>query len=308
MNPLRSALLAGSQSAWLRERATRYQFVKRAVSRFMPGETLDEALRAAETLRGQGLATILTCLGENVENAAEADAVVRHYVEAFDRIAAAGLDAWISIKLTQLGLDQDRELAYRNLEQLAQCAAAHKNQLWIDMEGSAYTDVTLELFGRLRRRHANIGVALQAYLKRTAADLERLLPLGPSIRLVKGAYREPAAIAFPSKRDVDRNFFALAQRLLSPAARQAGAWVAFGTHDEALIQKLRAEVAALNVPREAFEFELLYGIQTAQQTGLARAGFPTRVLISYGEYWFPWYMRRLAERPANLLFVLRHLF
>jgi proline dehydrogenase len=307
MNPLRSVLLAGSQSAWLRGQATKYRFVRRAVSRFMPGESLDDALRAAGELRGQGLSTILTSLGENVTNPAEAEAVVRHYLEAIDRVAAAGLDAQISVKLTQLGLDLGTDLAYGSLRQITQQAAARGNRLWIDMEGSAYTDVTLEIFRRLRGELNNTGVCLQAYLYRTASDLEKLLPLGPAIRLVKGAYKEPPEIVFPRKRDVDENFFRLAQDLLGVAARQAGTFAAFGTHDPALIARLQEFGASKGLGKQAFEFELLYGIQTDQQLNLARAGYPTRVLISYGSYWFPWYMRRLAERPANLLFVLRNL-
>jgi proline dehydrogenase len=307
MGLMRSVLLAGSQNAWLREQATKYPFVRRAVSRFMPGETLDDALGAAQRLGQQKLGTILTLLGENVERPAEAEAVARHYLEALERVAQARLDAWVSVKLTQLGLDLDPELAYRHLEQIAERAAALASRVWIDMESSPYVDATLKLFRRLCAEHQNVGICLQAYLYRTAADVESLLPIGPSIRLVKGAYREPPDLAFPRKRDVDQNYFGLGQRLLSDEARRAGAWIAFGTHDPVLIQRLRDHAASRSLPADAFEFELLYGIQTALQLRLVAAGCATRVLISYGDYWFPWYMRRLAERPANLTFVLRNL-
>jgi proline dehydrogenase len=175
------------------------------------------------------------------------------------------------------------------------------------MEQSRYVDATLELTRRMRAEHANIGVCLQAYLFRTAQDVERLLPSGAGIRLVKGAYREPAEIAFPHKRDVDANYLALARRLLADDARKAGVRAVFGTHDPRILRVMVDHAAAIGLPPRAAEFHLLYGIQRAQQQRLARAGHTVRVLVSYGSYWFPWYMRRLAERPANVLFVAKSL-
>jgi proline dehydrogenase len=305
----RSLLLAGSQSAWLRRRAPRLPFVRRTVARFMPGEDLPDALAAAAELRTAGITTLLTRLGENIDDAAQADEVAGHYLSVIDKAKERGLDAEISVKLTQLGLDQDKELCYQHVSRLLErAAAAGAGTVWVDMESSEYVDRTLDLYRLLRRAYPNVGVALQAYLRRTASDLEALLPLGPSIRLVKGAYREPPDRAFPRKRDVDENYFRLARMMVGEPARRAGAFAAFGTHDVALIERLRGHLREAAVPRDAFEFEMLYGIQRAEQRRLAAEGERMRVLISYGDYWFPWFMRRLAERPANVWFVARSLF
>jgi proline dehydrogenase len=182
------------------------------------------------------------------------------------------------------------------------------NFVWIDMEGTAYTDATLDLFRRVRPDFTNVGVALQAYLYRTAKDLAELLPLRPAIRLVKGAYNEPPNLAYPRKKDVDENYFRLAQQMLAPEARQSPALPAFGTHDLRLLQRIERGMQEGGIAKTEIEFQLLYGIQRAEQARLAEAGFRVRVLISYGAQWFPWFMRRLAERPANLGFVMRNLF
>jgi proline dehydrogenase len=308
MGLMRSVLLAASRNAWLRSRATRSPIVRRAVTRFMPGERLDEALNAARYLGGQGLGTILTHLGENLTQRAEAQAVTDHYLEVLDRVQAAGIDAEVSVKLTQLGLDLDPALACEGVQTIARRAATLGNRVWIDMEDSHYTDRTLELYRSVRAAHANVGVCLQTYLRRTAADLEALLPLGPAIRLVKGAYREPASIAFPRKRDVDESFFRLTTRLLAAEVRSNGTRLVVGTHDLGLIDRVRAHLADLRAPMDGFEVAMLYGIQREAQLRLAREGIRTRVLISYGASWFPWYMRRLAERPANIAFVLKNAF
>jgi proline dehydrogenase len=308
MNPLRTTLLAASQSLWLREKAMNLPFVRRAVSRFLPGEELDDALSAARALRDRGLTAVLTRLGENVSDPAEAEATTRHYLEVLRRVGEEGLDAEISVKLTQLGLDLGAEQAHANLARIVAAAAAERNRVWIDMEDSRYTDATLDMFRRLRGERDNTGVCVQSYLRRTPTDLDRLIGLGASVRLVKGAYMEPAVVAFPRKHDVDESYFALASRLLSEDSRRAGVWAAFGTHDRRLIRRIAAHAASGGVPRDGFEFELLYGIQTSEQLRLASEGYRVRVLISYGDSWFPWYMRRLAERPANLLFVVRNLF
>ena len=307
MSLMRKALLAGSTNPWLRDHATRYGFVRRSVSRFMPGEQIEDALRAARELSNDGITTILTNLGENLTSAAEAEAVTSHYLDVMDRVAAAGLDAQISIKPTQLGLDLDRSMCERNLERLIERVEQHGNFLWIDMESSPYVDPTLELYRLGRARTARIGVAIQAYLFRTAKDIETLIPLGAAIRIVKGAYLEPPDVAFPRKEDTDENFYKLCVRLMAPEAQAAGVLLHIATHDIALADRLNAWIAANQVPTSAYEFAMLYGIQREQQLKLARAGKRTRVLISYGEFWFPWYMRRLAERPANVWFVLKNL-
>jgi proline dehydrogenase len=308
MGLMRSVLLAGSQSAWLRERATRARFVRRAVSRFMPGETVDAAFDAARALERQGLGTVFTRLGENVRDAAEAEAVTRHYLGVLDRVPALGLTTEISVKLTQLGLDLGFDLCMANMEALVERARLHANFVWIDMESSEYVDRTLDVFRRLRAPHENVGICLQAYLYRTAKDIEDLLPLGSAIRLVKGAYREPATMAFPKKKDVDANYLALATRLLATDARHVRVRLAVATHDRALVRRVADAAAAAGVPKNGLEYQMLYGIQREEQLRLPREGHVVRVLIAYGDYWFPWYMRRLAERPANLWFVARNLF
>jgi proline dehydrogenase len=308
MSLMRKALLAGSTNPWLRDRATRTAFVRRSVSRFMPGEQIEDAIRAAAELKPQGITTILTKLGENLTGTDEAEQVTQHYLEVLDRIAASGLDAQISVKPTQLGLDLDRALCERNLDRLIARAERCNNFVWIDMESSPYVEPTLALYRRTRARTARVGIALQAYLYRTAQDVESLVPLGAAIRIVKGAYLEPADVAFPRKADVDANYYKLCVRLLAPDARKPGAVLHIATHDIALADRLAAYIAEHNVPVSDYEFAMLYGIQRGQQLRLARDGRRLRVLISYGEYWFPWYMRRLAERPANMWFVVRTMF
>jgi proline dehydrogenase len=304
MGLLRSALLAASKNGWMREHVPRYWFVRRTVSRFMPGEQLSNALSAAQELKLVNIGAVFTHLGENITAQAEAEETTRHYLGLLDRIRALNLGSEISVKLTQLGLDLSAEGCYENLRKLIEHAGP-PSVVWIDMEASNYVDVTLDLYRRARTAYPNVGVCLQAYLYRTKVDLENLLPLGAAIRLVKGAYREPREVAFPRKRDVDENFFALTQRLLSPEARRAGVRVAIATHDRNLIRRVSDFTG---VEKTAYEFQMLYGIQRAEQLRLAREGHRSRVLISYGSYWYPWFMRRLAERPANLTFVMRNLF
>ena len=306
MSLARSVLLHVSRSRRLAALLRRRRFVGRAVGRFMPGEELDAALAAAGRFAGTGIGTVLTQLGENVTTLAEAEGVGRHYLDVLGRIHRAGLPTQISVKPTQLGLDVAPDACERALRALAAGAAGSGSTLWIDMEDSRYTDATLELFRKVRAERANVGVCLQAYLRRTPGDLASLLPLEPAIRLVKGAYAEPPAVAFPKKRDVDAAYFDLATTLLEQAARGAATPV-FGTHDMALVARIRARAAELRVPARGFELHMLYGVRERDQRELAAAGEAVRVLISYGSAWFAWYMRRLAERPANVWFVLKNL-
>jgi len=308
MGLLRSAFLAGSQSRWLRERAVNFRPVRRAVSRFMPGDDLEAALAAARSLRAAGIGSVLTYLGENVQKPEEAEQVTRHYLEVLARAKQTALDAEISVKLTQLGLDLGRAACEAGLVSLLERAVADGTWVWIDMESSAYTDVTLDIYRRARARFPNVGVCVQAYLRRTERDLESLIPLGGGLRLVKGAYREPPDKAFPKKRDVDANYFALARRLLGPEARRADVRTIFGTHDSALIRRIEEAARLAGLKPKDVEFQMLYGIKRDEQSRLAAQGYRFRVLISYGDAWFPWYMRRLAERPANVLFVLKNVF
>jgi len=301
----RSLLLSASRSTFLADRMMRQPFAQRAVKRFMPGETVEAALDAAKPLAEAGIGTVVTQLGENLTSLAEADAVREHYLTVFDLIAQRGLPSWPSVKPTQLGLDLSFDACLANLSVLAARADAAGSLLWIDMEDSSYVDRTLDLFRKLRATHLRVGVCLQSYLRRTPADLAALLPLKPVIRLVKGAYAEPVDRAFPDKRDTDAAYFALGGDLLQ-AARD-GARPVFGTHDIPLIERLAARAGALGVTDGDWEIHMLYGIRMADQRALARAGRTVRTLISYGRSWFPWYMRRLAERPANVWFVVKSL-
>ncbi|MDH3457153.1 MAG: proline dehydrogenase family protein [Gemmatimonadota bacterium] len=305
---MRGLLLKGSRSEWLATKVRQRGFAQRAVRRFMPGETVEAALAATEELRGQSISTILTLLGEAITTKEEAESVTAHYLDVYDRIERGGYPARISVKPTQLGLDVGRAVCQAQLKRLAERAAAAGSLLWIDMEASPYVDATLEMYRELRDEFDNVAVCLQAYLYRTAADLEALMPSKPTIRLVKGAYAEPADLAYPRKEDVDAAFMRLAKRLLSADARSPDIQHAFGTHDMQLITRIRDYADGAEIAKDSYEIQMLYGIRRYEQTRLSASGVPVRVLISYGSEWFPWYMRRLAERPANLMFVVRSLF
>lgn len=307
MGLARDALIATSQSRWLREHAPRWRFVRRASKRFLPGEHAEDALAAGRELAALGIGAMPSRVGENITQAAEAEAVAEHYVGVLSAMRAAGLPGSLSVKATQLGLDLDMELCFSNLERIMK-ASDGAGIIWIDMESSAYTDRTLEVFRRARARYSNVGVCLQAYLRRTPADLDILLSLGAAIRLVKGAYGEPHSAAFPAKREVDGAFFALAEKMFSAEAIAGGARPAIATHDTNMIARIKQLATEHGVSKSLFEFQMLYGIQREAQKQLAREGYQVSVLISYGTYWFPWYMRRLAERPANVFFVLRNIF
>ncbi len=273
----------------------------------MPGEDFETALKAAAEFSSGSIGAVFTRLGENIRDVEEATALVEHYETVLAGASAAGIEPEISVKPTQLGLDIDKEAAYAHLARLATAAQKAKGFLWVDMEGSAYTDVTLELYSRLRPEHERTGICLQAYLHRTVVDAARLLPLKPAIRLVKGAYAEPAAIAFASKHDVDANYLALCAMMLAEVKRRRLRLV-MGTHDANLIRRIAQFGEALGVERDHIEVHMLYGIQTAQLTRLAGDGYRTKELIAYGQAWYPWYVRRLAERPANVLFIARQVF
>lgn len=305
MSLARSLLLRASRSEWLAEQFRRRSFGRRAVRRFMPGEDVGAALDAAATFASGGIGSVVTALGERVTARDEAEAVRRHYQEVLDTIRARALPTQLSVKLTHLGLDVDPALCTDAVRTLAARAAATGAMLWIDIEESHYVDATLELYRAVRASHPNVGVCLQAYLRRTPADLESLLGAGGSVRLVKGAYREPPAVAFPRKADTDAAYLALGQRMLEAAA--PGQPQVFGTHDLGLLARLRASDAARRAPDDSWEVHMLYGIRSAEQRALAASGVHVRVLVSYGAHWFPWYVRRLAERPANVWFVLRSL-
>ncbi len=303
----RSILLAAARSQRLNDFAVHSAFVKRATRKFMPGESPDDALRAGAGIAATGRGILYTQLGEAITNAQAAVAVRDHYLWFFDQIRDHHLPAQVSVKPTQLGLDLSAAECERHLLALAAKAEETGSALWLDMEDSSYVDRTLDLYVRLLRQHPTTGVAIQAYLYRTPKDLARLFPLKPTIRLVKGAYQEPATVAFPRKADTDRAYFELATQMLN-AARNNSCTPIFGTHDLQLISRISAEAARAGVGKSEYQIHMLYGIRDAAQQQLAADGRVVKTLISYGSAWYRWYMRRLAERPANVLFVLKSLF
>ena len=305
MSLVRSVLLAASQNAWLRERAAKYRFVRRSVSRFMPGETLDDALSAAGRLKKKGIAAVLTHLGENVADKAEAQGVAEHYLEVLKRIHAQEQSTEISVKLTQLGLDLSAELCFEHVRAIV-TAERPERTVWIDMEASNYVDATLGIYRRVLRMFPNVGICLQAYLYRTEKDIEELLRMRPAVRLVKGAYLEPPNVAIPQKSKVDENYFALAKKLLEAQRGGQCFRAAFATHDLAMIARITEFAGQRGMAKTDVEVQMLYGIQRAEQERLAEAGYRSGVLVAYGTYWYPWFVRRLAERPANLWFMLRN--
>jgi proline dehydrogenase len=267
--------------------------------RFIAGETVEEAIQAARQVEAAGLLQTLDYLGESVRTLAEADAATRDYLRVVDAILLAGIGRNLSLKLTQLGLDVDRASAVDNLRRILERAQDFFVRL--DMESSQYTETTLGIFETLwEQNYRNIGVVLQADLLRTGQDVERILPLGARIRLVKGAYREPASVAYPSKADVDATYATLMKRLLLE-----GTYPAIATHDEAMIREAQKYVAEQHISKDRFEFQMLYGIRRDLQTSLVAQGYRVRVYVPFGRQWFPYFMRRLGERPANVGFVLR---
>ncbi len=305
MSLARTLLLRASESARLRRAIPHLPLARRAVARFMPGETLDAALDAAARFGEEGIPTVLTSLGENVTSEAEADAVRDHYVDAVERTAARGVDAYFSVKPTQLGLDLGDAGAAGRIGRVAAAAAGQGQPVFIDMEASPYTERTIALLEARIGENDNLGLCLQAYMRRTPTDLERVLDRTTRIRLVKGAYKEPPSVTLQSRAEIDARYLELARRILERAGELGGAAPAFGTHDLALVRRIADAAAEIGVPRDAFEIQMLYGIRPEDQRRLAAEGFRLRVLISYGSAWYPWFMRRLAEKPSNLLFVLR---
>jgi proline dehydrogenase len=303
---MRMILLWMARNAWLKERVPRLRFVRKAVRRFMPGEDADSAFAAAATLAATGQGILFTRLGENLDVIAEADEVAAHYHAILDRSTALARPIELSVKPTQLGLDIDEEACFGHMSGLAARADVTGTWLWVDMEGSAYVERTVALYERLKAAHRNVGVCLQAYLRRTPADLQRLLPLEPAVRLVKGAYDEPAEIAWRRRPEVDGAYQAAAL-VLAGAAREGKARLALGTHDGALVERIAVFAEAAGVPRDRLEVQMLYGIRAGELRRLQQAGFPADTLVAYGKHWYPWYMRRLAERPANVLFALRQI-
>lgn len=302
----RSILLAAAKNQTLNDFALHSAVVKRATRKFMPGEQPDDALTAAAAIATSGRGIVFTQLGESITSSAAASGVRDHYRWLLDQIRDRNLPAQISVKPTQLGVDLSLRECERNLRALAARAEESESMLWLDMEDSKYVDRTLDLYSALRADHASVGVAIQAYLRRTPGDLARLMPLKPIIRLVKGAYDEPRTVAFAQKSDTDRAYYELASQLLESASLGACSPV-FGTHDLPLLRRITARATSVGAGSDKFEIHMLYGIRDGAQRRLAAEGFTIKTLVSYGSAWYRWYMRRLAERPANVLFVVRSL-
>jgi len=306
---LRDLFLFLSGSKAIAAFMTRSRLAWYGARRFVAGQTIGEAIAVVEDLNRAGLRATLDYLGENVTTRAEADQSVAAYVEALDCIRSAGVHSGISLKLTALGLDIGDEVAKANLRRVVTHAARRDPPIFVrvDMEGSAYTGRTLDIFAAVRAEHANTGVVVQSYLYRTPDDVERLIAGGAGVRLCKGAYLEPPAVAHPAKADVDAAYRRLAERLLSAEARAAGVYPALATHDGAIIDWAKAHAAAHDIPPGAFEFQMLYGIRRDLQLALVQEGYRMRIYVPYGREWYPYFMRRLAERPENVAFILRNL-
>ena len=299
---LRAGILRAADDRHVRSFMSRYG-MRLGASRFVAGETLDECVVVLRRLAGQGLHANTTLLGESVRDGDEAAAVAVEYERILERLHAERLPVNVALKLTHLGLELDEELAYANVEHVVRAAERLESFVRIDMEQSSVVDATLRIYRRLRGSgHERVGTVLQSYLYRTEADLESLLPLEPNLRFVKGAYLEPPEVAYPDKADVDTAYARLVERAL-----RGGAYAAIATHDVALIRRLLAFAEREGVPRDRFELQMLYGVRPALQLELRRQGYKVLVATPFGPEWYPYLMRRLAERPANLGFLARSL-
>jgi proline dehydrogenase len=301
--PLRAAILAAADSAFVRRLVTDYG-MRLGAARFVAGQNAEQFLPVARAANAQGFSVAATILGEGVCDRAEATAVAGEYCRLLDAFAQERLDANVAFKLTHVGLGIDPELAFENASRIAATAQARGNTVRMDMEQSRYVDTTLSIYRRLRERYAGVGLVLQSYLYRSRADLAALLPLAPNVRIVKGAYLEAADVAYPHKQDVDQNYLQLAELALSHDG-----YTAVATHDPKIIEDVIDLATRRGLPKRGrFEFQMLYGISTPLARRIRERGYRVRLSIPYGEYWFPYLMRRLAERPANLGFFLRNVF
>jgi proline dehydrogenase len=301
--PLRAAILAAADSAAVRRFVTRYG-MRLGARRFVAGENLEQFMPVARAANAQGFAVAATMLGESVRDRAETLEVTQEYCRLLRTFAEEGLDANVAFKLTHVGLDIDPNLAFENASSIAAAAAEGGKTVRMDMEQSRYVDPTLAIYRRLREHHDNVGFVLQSYLYRSGRDLSAMLPLAPNVRIVKGAYLEPPEVAYPHKRDVDASYVQLAQTALSNDG-----YTAIATHDPKIIERIESFASAKGLPKNGrFEFQMLYGIATSLARRVLDGGYRVRLSIPYGEYWFPYLMRRLAERPANVAFFLRGAF
>ncbi len=316
---LRSLLIYLSKAAWARKLVTSWIFAWKTASRFVAGDKLEDAIQAIKTLNGQGISATLDHLGENTTNPEEADRAAQDILKALDAVEAAGVRANVSIKLSQIGLALDVELCARNLQRILEHAGQKGYFVRIDMEDSPWVDQTLALFERMRRAgFDNVGVVIQAYLYRSQEDLKKIAASGGHVRLCKGAYKEPPEVAFPKKADVDANYDRLAEILIdgalangAPVASSDGKFPplpAIASHDPLRLAHAKRYAAQAGLPKAAVEFQMLYGIRRDLQEQTVREGYPMRVYVPYGTEWYPYFVRRLAERPANLWFFVSNFF
>ncbi len=305
---LRSILLWLSRNKFVRNWMMNLGVARRATKRFVAGETIEDAISVIRELNALGIAATLDHLGENVETAADAQRATDDYVQVLDAIGTNGVQSHVSVKLTALGLDLGDDICRANVARIVAKAKEVGTFVRIDMESVDYTDRTLAIYRSLRDEYGNVGIVIQAYLYRSEADIATLCQEGGKVRLCKGAYQEPPDKAFPKKADTDANYVRLMKMLLSAEARARGARGAIATHDPKMIAATRQYAAEQMAPRDEFEFQMLYGIRRDLQCELASDGYGMRVYVPYGTEWYPYYMRRLAERPANLWFILSNFF
>jgi proline dehydrogenase len=300
----RNALLYLARQEGLKDFATRFRLFKKMTTRFVAGEDINEAVAAIREINARGAGASFDHLNESVASRAETEEEVREYNRVLATIDEAGIRSNVSIKLTQFGLQIDPELAYRNAREVVAEAARRGNFVRVDMEQSSVTQVTIDIFKRLRAEFDlnTVGIVLQSYLRRTERDVEELLKIPARIRICKGAYNEPPEVAFPDKKDVDENYIRVMRRLLS-----SGVYHGIATHDPAMIEATIDHAAREGIGKEAFEFQMLYGVRRDLQLQLAGDGYNMRVYVPYGKHWYPYFMRRLAERPANIWFVLKNM-
>ncbi len=305
---LRDLFLAMSTNSVVRSFVIHFPLSRRVTRRFVAGEMLDEAIAVVKKLNKEGILVTFDQLGESVTNEAEAREAKDGYLRALDAIAANKVSSQVSVKLTQMGLDLNTDLCLDNMRQILRKAKQISTLVTIDMEDSHYTQVTMNVFKTLREEFDNVGIVLQSYLYRSEEDMKALITLGANVRLCKGAYKEPPTVAFPQKVDVDANYRKLAQIFFDTNGNSNGAYLDVASHDEKIINWVKEYTTEHKVNRNRFEFQMLYGIRSDLHRKLAAEGYTMRVYVPYGTHWYPYFMRRLAERPANVIFLISNLF